>query len=265
MRVARMYSTGMATLSTPGRRTQQERRATTRAALLAAASELFTERGFAGTGREDIAERAGVTRGALYHHFDSKTAAFVAVVDELEAELLDRVVAAARRGTTPFEQLQQARRAYMDACAEPAVARILLTDAPAVLGMAECRARDAASCGRLLGRALDDGLDLPGERDIGVALLLGLLNEGAAFIASSPNPRRERRRVPQPRSTPSSNACCNGPRANHDWFCAHARPHSEHVRIANVPAHRRSGRSGRRADLAVQALAAARGVQAAAG
>ena len=185
----------MATLSTPVRRTQQERRATTRAALLAAARELFSERGFAGTGREDIAERAGVTRGALYHHFDSKTAAFVAVVDELEAELVARVVAAARKGATPFEQLQHASRAYMDACTEPAVARILLTDAPAVLGMAECRARDAASCGRLLGRALDDGLDLPGDRDIAVALLLGLLNEGAAFIASAPNRQRERRRV----------------------------------------------------------------------
>ncbi|MGH9273752.1 MAG: helix-turn-helix domain-containing protein, partial [Acidimicrobiales bacterium] len=57
----------MTTLSTPVRRSQQERRATTRAALLLAARELFTERGFAGTGREDIAERAGVTRGALYH------------------------------------------------------------------------------------------------------------------------------------------------------------------------------------------------------
>lgn len=190
-----MYSTDMVTLSTPVRRTQQERRATTRAALLAAARELFTERGFAGTGREDIAERAGVTRGALYHHFESKTAAFVAVVDELEAELLNRVVAAARRGSTPFDQLRQASRAYMDACAEPAVARILLTDAPAVLGMAECRARDAASCGRLLERALEDGLDLPGDRDIAIALLLGLLNEGAALIASSSAPRRQRRRV----------------------------------------------------------------------
>ncbi|MGH9274258.1 MAG: hypothetical protein ACRDZU_06400, partial [Acidimicrobiales bacterium] len=106
-----------------------------------------------------------------------------------------RVVAAGRRGVTPFEQLQHASRAYMDACAEPAVARILLTDAPAVLGMAACRARDAASCGRLLERALDDGLDLPGDRDVAIALLLGLLNEAAAFVASSPNPGRERGRV----------------------------------------------------------------------
>lgn len=195
MRAARRYSTDVATVSTPVRRTQQERRATTRAALLAAARELFTERGFAGTGREDIAERAGVTRGALYHHFDSKAAAFVAVVDQVEAELVGRVVAAARRGSTPFEQLQQASRAYMDACAERDVARILLTDAPAVLGMAECRARDERTCGRLLQRALDDGLDLPGDRDIAISLLLGLLNEAAALIASAPNPQRERRRV----------------------------------------------------------------------
>jgi AcrR family transcriptional regulator len=185
----------MAPVSTHIRRTQTERSATTRAALLAAARELFTERGFAGTGREDIAERAGVTRGALYHHFDSKAAAFVAVVDELEAELVARLVAAARRGATPREQLQCASRAYIDACAEPPIARILLTDAPSVLGMAECRARDAASCGQMLDRALADGLDLPGERDVAIALLLGLLNEAAALVASSPHPKRERRRV----------------------------------------------------------------------
>lgn len=194
MRVARMYSTEMTSVSTPPRRTQEARRTATRAALLAAARELFTERGFAGTGREDIAERAGVTRGALYHHFDSKQAAFSAVVDELEAELVDRVVAAARRGNSPFDQIRRASRAYIDACVEPDVARIL-TDAPAVLGLAECRARDAATCAALLDTALTPAVDVPGDREVAVALLLGLLNEAAALVASSPHPRRDRKRV----------------------------------------------------------------------
>jgi AcrR family transcriptional regulator len=184
----------MPSVSTPPRRTQQARREATRAALLAAARELFTEHGFAGTGREDIAERAGVTRGALYHHFDSKKAAFSAVVDELEGELVARVSAAARRGGGPFDQIRRASRAYIDACVEPDVARIL-SDAPAVLGLAECRARDAATCSALLDTALTDAIDVPGDRQVAVALLLGLLNEAAALVASSPHPQRDRKRV----------------------------------------------------------------------
>ena len=70
-----------------GHRTQAERSATTRRALLDAARALFSERGYAGTAREDIVERAGVTRGALYHHFANKQAVFQAVFEELEAAL----------------------------------------------------------------------------------------------------------------------------------------------------------------------------------
>src|SRR4051794_41023814 len=109
--------------------TQAERTAKTRAALLAAARQLFTERGFAQTGRDDIATRAGVTRGALYHHFASKADVVAAVVDELEAELVERVVAAGRTGTGSLDQLRRSCRAYIDACTEPAIARILLTEA----------------------------------------------------------------------------------------------------------------------------------------
>ena len=78
-----------------GHRTQAERSAATRAALLAAARQLFAERGFNGAGREEIARRAGVTRGALYHHFARKQDLFVAVVEDLEAALGERIVAAA--------------------------------------------------------------------------------------------------------------------------------------------------------------------------
>src|SRR5438309_11391733 len=82
-------------LSVTERVTQATRRERTRSALLTAARELFAERGFADTGRDDIAARAGVTSGALYHHFESKTAVAAAVVEALDAELVDRGVAAA--------------------------------------------------------------------------------------------------------------------------------------------------------------------------
>ena len=168
--------------------TQVERRETTRAALLTAARELFTEKGFAGTGREEIAERAGVTRGALYHHFASKQAAFEAVAAELDAELAARVVAAARKADRAVDQIRRSARAYVTACAEPAVARILLTEAAAVLGSAWVRASNEAACRALLTPAIDaarsEGGAVPGDSHVAAQLLLGMLNEAGAIVAS---------------------------------------------------------------------------------
>jgi AcrR family transcriptional regulator len=168
--------------------TQAARRERTRGALLAAARELFAERGFADTGRDDIATRAGVTSGALYHHFESKTAVAAAVVEALDAELVDRVVAAAKRGSDPFDQLRRSCRAYIDACAEPDIARILI-EAPAVLGPDALRAIDEASAVRLLRAALAD-LDVPGDTRVAAHLLLGMLNEAAMLVATDPGARR---------------------------------------------------------------------------
>ena len=193
MRAARMLDPSPTT-----RRTQAERTARTRGALLAAARDLFAEQGYAATGREDIAARAGVTRGALYHHFASKAEVAEAVLSQVEAELVDRVVTAARRGATGYEQLRRGCLAYLDACAEPAIARIL-ADAPAVLGVQAGREAGAETCRRLLGAALvtvaRDGVDVPGDPEVTASLLLGMLNEAATLIASSPHPAAARRRV----------------------------------------------------------------------
>lgn len=115
------------------RRTQAERRASTRAALLAAGRELFAEKGFAGAGREEIVERAGVTRGAMYHHFESKEALFQAVYEEVEQEVLVRIAEAAMAATDPLEQLRRGAMAYLDVAANDEVRRICLLDAPSVL------------------------------------------------------------------------------------------------------------------------------------
>ena len=180
------------------RESQAARTARTRGALLVAARELFAERGFAETGRDEIAARAGVTRGALYHHFASKTEVMAAVVEELETELVARVVAAGLEGRGVREQLHVGCRAYMDACADPAIARIL-ADAPAVLGPTAIRALDATSCVPLLkevfSRAAAEGIAVPGDPAVLASLLLGLLNEGAALIAASPWNRELRERV----------------------------------------------------------------------
>lgn len=118
----------------PGpRRTQAERREATRSALLAAGRELFAAKGFAGAGREEIVERAGVTRGALQHHFGTKDDLFLAVYESVEAEVLQRVAEAATTGRRPLEQLRLGALAYLEAAADLSVSRICLIEAPAVL------------------------------------------------------------------------------------------------------------------------------------
>jgi len=177
------------------RRTQADRSATTRAALVKAARELFADQGFAATSRDQIAQRAGVTRGALYHHFESKAAVFAAIAAELEAELVERVVAAAAEGEGVRAELHLGCRAYMDACADPTIARFLV-EAPAVLGAAASRALDAEACLPLLEdgftRAEAEGVAVPGDPGVAAALLLGFLNEAAGLIAAAPFNRARR-------------------------------------------------------------------------
>jgi AcrR family transcriptional regulator len=111
-----------------------EQRDATRAALLAAARQLFTERGYAATSTAEIVERAGVTRGALYHHFPAKYDLFRAVFEQLEAELADDVARRALAGADALEQLRLGCRAFLDICLDPAVQRIVIVEGPAVLG-----------------------------------------------------------------------------------------------------------------------------------
>ena len=171
---------------------QAARSASTRAKLVRAARTLFARHGYAAVGTEQIVRRAGVTRGALYHHFASKTEVAAGVVEQLEGELVERVVGAASGGTGVRDQLHRGCRAYMDACADPTMARIL-ADAPAVLGLEACRALDAVACAPLLAevfaRATAEGVAVPGDPEVAAALLLGFLNEAAALVAAAPEDR----------------------------------------------------------------------------
>src|SRR4051812_14753103 len=121
-------------------RTQAERTATTRAALIGAARALFAERGYAGAGREEIVEAAGVTRGAMYHHFASKEALFLAVYEAVEHELLQAIGTSAMQAADPVDMLRLGALAFLDAAATPEVRRICLLDAPAVIPVETRRA-----------------------------------------------------------------------------------------------------------------------------
>jgi AcrR family transcriptional regulator len=178
------------------RRSQAERSATTRAALLEAARALFAAQGFAGTGREEIVERAGVTRGAMYHHFASKEDLFRAVYEELETELCDAVARAALAGDGPREQLRLGALAFLDAAADPAVRRVVLLDAPSVLpaellrelsekyglGMVRASLQEAMAAGAIERQPLE-----PLAR-----LVLAALHEAASLVAEAPDARAAR-------------------------------------------------------------------------
>ena len=116
--------------------TQAERSEATRGRLVSTARRLFAEQGFAATSTEEILGEAGVSRGALYHHFASKTdlfrAAFEAVEDDLTAQIL--AAAAAGGATDPLEVLRIGFDAFLDQCVHPEVQRIVMLDGPTVLG-----------------------------------------------------------------------------------------------------------------------------------
>src|SRR4051794_29090265 len=120
-------------------RTQAERSETTRGALIGAARRLFAERGYAEVGTEEIVRTAGVTRGALYHHFDGKRDLLRAVYEQLESEIVQEIVAVEQPGVTMLEALSAGAGMFLDHCLEPEVQRIVLLDAPAVLGWEEWR------------------------------------------------------------------------------------------------------------------------------
>jgi AcrR family transcriptional regulator len=116
------------------RRTQAERRQATRTALIDAGRVLFSTKGYSQSGREEIVAAAGVTRGALQHHFGDKQALFVAVYESVEQEVVAGIATAAMAaGGDPVEQLRAGCHAYLDAVLDPAVQRVCAIDGPAVL------------------------------------------------------------------------------------------------------------------------------------
>src|SRR3954466_16073033 len=150
-------STASRTPDVPGRREADAR--ATREALIEAALALFSERGYAGVGTEEIVARAKVTRGALYHHFADKRDLFRAVFERVESELMERIGSRMQATDDPWQLAPDGMHAFLDACEEPAVKRISLTDAPAVLGWEEWREIDNRHGLGLTRAALQNAVD----------------------------------------------------------------------------------------------------------
>ena len=179
--------------------TQGERRAVTRAAIIDAATALFGTQGFTATTVDQIAARAGIAKGAVYHHFPNKEAVFEAVFETASALLAREVKAVSRQGADPLAAMAIGNAAYFAACAQGPRRQIILRDGPAVLGWARWREVDARHFSRMipvtLAAAMEAGLVERQPVEPLATLILGAVTEAAMVCAASDDPVRTSREI----------------------------------------------------------------------
>lgn len=170
----------------------------TRTALLEAARWLFTERGFGGVTAEELVREAGMTRGALYHHFGGKgvlggkEGLFAALYEQVQREIAVQILRAARDEADPWSALRAGCHAFLGVCVDPTVRQVVLLDAPAVLGWEHWREVDARHGLGLLKEGLREAMEAGAIREQPVDpvahLLVGAMNEAGMWIARSTEP-----------------------------------------------------------------------------
>jgi AcrR family transcriptional regulator len=177
--------------------TKTAQTAATKSRLEMVARDLFGARGFEAVSAEELVAKADVTRGALYHHYDGKEGLFAAVVETLMRELHAQLAREAAAQTDPLLALQHGVGVFLKACSEPSTQRILLVDAPGVLGWQRWRELDARYGMGLLKQALSAAVASGSLRardvDLLAHLLLGAITEAAMVIARAPNPAKARK------------------------------------------------------------------------
>jgi AcrR family transcriptional regulator len=183
------------------RRTQAERSATTQHALVTAARKLWGERGYDAVSTPEIAEAAGVTRGAMYHQYSDKNQLFLAVLETVETQVIERLAAAvvAAEPKTPADALRTSADAWLDIATEPEVRQLILLDAPRILGWGGFREISQryglGMTEQLLSAAIDAGqLRAQPVRTL-ATIMIGALDEAAMIIANSEEPEREEAEV----------------------------------------------------------------------
>jgi AcrR family transcriptional regulator len=159
----------------------------TRAALIRVATELFAANGYDGTAIPAVLDAAGVSRGALYHHFESKEALFEAVLQAVEGQATLKVTRAAGGATDPLDGLRRGCAAYLAMCRDPVVRQISLIDAPAVVGWERWREIDEQHAFGLVKAAIAaiaaDGRVKPELVDVMAHMVLAALLEVALLVA----------------------------------------------------------------------------------
>ena len=172
-------------------RTQAQRSAATRDALVRAARPLFAADGFGAVSAEAIARAAGVTRGAMYHQFADKTEVYAAVLEVIEDEIMARISAGIAEADQDdlVEVMKVGARIWLDACAEPAVHQIVLIEAPSVLGWERWREVSQRHGMGMVQALIEDGIApgrIPAQPVRPLAhVLIGALDEAAIYLARS--------------------------------------------------------------------------------
>jgi AcrR family transcriptional regulator len=174
-----------------GKRAAQGR--ATRGQLIEVATGLFAEHGYEGTSIEAVLTAAGVSRGALYHHFAGKEALFTAVLEAVSERITTQLTEVIRGCTDPVDAVRTGALGWIDLAGDPVIQRIMLVDAPSVLGWEQWRAMDE---GRTVGamramlQAVSDTGRLPGELvDPFAHMILAALDEAALVVARAPDSR----------------------------------------------------------------------------
>lgn len=174
-----------------------EKAEATRARLVDIAADLFGRRGYEGTSIEEVLDRAGVSKGALYHHFPSKEALFEAVYRTGEQLCMEEIAKAALKETEPLDMLRAGCQAWLDLVMDPHVQRVALIDGPAVLGWQRWREIDEEYAFGLTKKVLQQAADAGAIRaenvDMLAHLALAMLGEAAMLIARAKD--REKARV----------------------------------------------------------------------
>ena len=190
-----MYGVGMSDAAVRSRR--EEYAETTREALLEAARQLFVTEGYGQAGVEAIARAARVTRGAFYHHFEDKAALFEALVERLQAKAAARVRQAAADVADPNRRLLVGAEAFLEACVAPDYRRLVIEDAPAVLGAARCRAiEDRYAIGMMVAAITDlkaAGRFGVSDPVLAARMIAAMLCEAALLIGEAEDPTPLRR------------------------------------------------------------------------
>jgi AcrR family transcriptional regulator len=174
--------------------TQPERREATRKAIVEAARDLFAERGFEQTSIADILELAGISRGALYHHFEAKGDVFAAVFVQTSSAAIRNAARQIPADAAPIDALLAGCLGWLDAVKDPAIHRILFVDGPNALGWERTRdLEEATSLGVMraaLLRAVEaEEIQVPSV-DLAARLLNGLLAEAALTLHGASAARR---------------------------------------------------------------------------